>query len=188
MGGSGRPFSLAPARRPRVVYRAAVASVPGRQGWSEWGRSRMRNGSGSATSGRERQPAQGGAGGVPEAGAAPRARGALDPRTAVAGGRVLLAGPPFARRPPCPGARPPQRRAAGLGLERGRELQDAAGAVSRGALRQGPGHCCICGQPVFRFGWHRRSGRRRPPSRGQWHAPCVAAWKFWNAPSDQARL
>jgi len=53
--------------------------------------------------------------------------------------RVLLARPPAARRSSRPGARPPQRRAAGLGLGRGRELPDAAGAVSRGALRQGAG-------------------------------------------------
>src|SRR3954452_6476475 len=98
-----------------------------------------------------RAPPQGGAGGIPEAGAAPRAGGALDSRAAVAGGRALLAGPPVARRPPRPGARPPQRRAAGLGLERGRELQDAAGAVSRCALRQGAGlllHLRTAGVPV----------------------------------------
>ena len=53
---------------------------------------------------------------------------------------------------------------------------------------KGPGHCCICGQPVFRFGWHRKLGSGGGAGRGQWHAPCVAAWKFWNAPSDQARL
>ena len=53
---------------------------------------------------------------------------------------------------------------------------------------KGPGSCCICGQPVFRFGWHRDISGAGRTSRGQWHAPCVAAWKFWNAPSDQARL
>jgi hypothetical protein len=46
---------------------------------------------------------------------------------------------------------------------------------------RGPGHCCICGQPVFRFGWHRDFAGAGRTSRGQWHAPCVAAWKFWNA-------
>src|SRR3954469_19712063 len=88
-----------------------------------------------------RAPPQGGAGGLPEAGAAPRARGALDSRAAVAGGRALLAGPSLARRPPRTGARPPQRRAAGLELARTgeRKLPDAAGAVSRDALRQGAG-------------------------------------------------
>ena len=23
------------------------------------------------------------------------------------------------------------------------------------AYTKGPGHCCVCGQPIFRFGWHR---------------------------------
>ena len=41
---------------------------------------------------------------------------------------------------------------------------------------------------MFRFGWHRDLAGAGRASRGQWHAPCVAAWKFWNAPSDQARL
>ena len=52
-----------------------------------------------------------------------------------------------------------------------------------------PGWCCICGQPVFRFGWHRDLwGEGEPNRRANWHACCVAAWKFWVAPSDQARL
>ena len=41
---------------------------------------------------------------------------------------------------------------------------------------------------MFRFGWHRDFAGADRTSRGQWHAPCVAAWKFWNAPSDQLRL
>ena len=55
------------------------------------------------------------------------------------------------------------------------------------AFRKGPGSCCICGQPVFRFGWHEdvwddgHSNRR-----ANWHGCCVAAWKFWNAPADHA--
>src|SRR5215211_2465369 len=117
-----------------------------------------------------RAPPQGGAGGIPEAGAAPRACGALGSRAAVAGGRALLAGPSVARRPPRPGARPPQRRAAGLGLERARELQDAAGAVSRRALCQGAGlllHLRPAGVPVRlaprRFG--RRPREPRPMAR-----------------------
>jgi hypothetical protein len=53
---------------------------------------------------------------------------------------------------------------------------------------RGPGHCCICGQPVFRFGWHRALAKGEAPSRARWHGACVAAWKFWLAPSDQIRL
>ena len=53
----------------------------------------------------------------------------------------------------------------------------------------GPGACCICGQPVFRFGWHADLwGEGRPNRRATWHACCVAAWKLWIAPSDQTRL
>ena len=57
------------------------------------------------------------------------------------------------------------------------------------AFARGPGHCCVCGQPVFRFGWHRKlSPNEAPNRRARWHAACVAAWKFWNAPSDQVRI
>jgi hypothetical protein len=54
---------------------------------------------------------------------------------------------------------------------------------------RGPGHCCVCGQPVFRFGWHKdlwNDGRLN--RRAGWHSACVAAWKFWNAPSGYAQL
>ena len=53
---------------------------------------------------------------------------------------------------------------------------------------RGPGFCGVCGQPVYRLGWHVdlwREGRNR---NAKWHAVCVAAWKFWNAPSDHVRL
>jgi hypothetical protein len=51
-----------------------------------------------------------------------------------------------------------------------------------------PGHCCVCGQPVFRFGWHCDFwGDERPNRNASWHACCVEAWKLWTAPSDQAR-
>jgi hypothetical protein len=53
---------------------------------------------------------------------------------------------------------------------------------------KGPGFCCVCGQPVFRFGWHRDLwGDRRPNRRATWHSCCVAAWNFWTAPADYAR-
>lgn len=57
------------------------------------------------------------------------------------------------------------------------------------AFSLGQGQCCICGQPVFRFGWHRDLwGRGSPNGRARWHAACVAAWKFWTVPADQLRL
>ena len=53
---------------------------------------------------------------------------------------------------------------------------------------RGPGFCCVCGQPVYRFGWHVDlwdAGRNRNAA---WHTACVAAWRLWNAPSDHIRM
>jgi hypothetical protein len=56
------------------------------------------------------------------------------------------------------------------------------------AYTKGPGHCCLCGQPIFRFGWHRDLwGDRRPNQNATWHSCCVAAWNLWIAPSDHVR-
>ena len=49
---------------------------------------------------------------------------------------------------------------------------------------RGPGHCCVCGQPVFRLGWHCDLWGRGPNPNAGWHAGCVIAWRLWNAPSD----
>ena len=51
-------------------------------------------------------------------------------------------------------------------------------------FRSGPGHCCICGQAVFRLGWHRDLWGRGANPNAEWHACCVIAWRLWNAPSD----
>ena len=57
------------------------------------------------------------------------------------------------------------------------------------AHARGPGHCCVCGQPVYRLGWHRDLwGDGRPNARAKWHACCVAAWKTWVAPATQIAL
>jgi hypothetical protein len=53
---------------------------------------------------------------------------------------------------------------------------------------RGPGHCCVCGQPVYRFGWHEDLWQRGPNPRAAWHTACVTAWQFWNAPSDQGTV
>lgn len=54
---------------------------------------------------------------------------------------------------------------------------------------RGAGFCCICGQPVYRFGWHRDLwGDGRPNRRASWHSACVAAWRFWCDPVGQAKL
>jgi hypothetical protein len=56
------------------------------------------------------------------------------------------------------------------------------------AFSRGPGSCCVCGQPVYRFGWHADLWEAGPNRNAAWHTACVTAWKFWNAPSDQARV
>ena len=49
----------------------------------------------------------------------------------------------------------------------------------------GRGHCCVCGQPAFRFCWHVDLwGRGEPNKNASWHACCVAAWKLWTAPRE----
>jgi len=52
----------------------------------------------------------------------------------------------------------------------------------------GPGSCCVCGQPVFRFGWHTDLWESGPNKNATWHCACVIAWQLWNAPSGEARL
>jgi hypothetical protein len=53
---------------------------------------------------------------------------------------------------------------------------------------RGPGHCCVCGQPVYRFGWHLDLWGTGANRNATWHAACVIAWQFWTAPSDQVAL
>jgi hypothetical protein len=53
---------------------------------------------------------------------------------------------------------------------------------------RGPGFCCVCGQPVYRFGWHADLWERGPNQNAGWHTACVVAWRLWNAPSDHVRL
>ena len=51
------------------------------------------------------------------------------------------------------------------------------------AFSRGHGSCCLCGQPVFRYGWHLDLwDDRRPTRRATWHQACAVAWKFWTAP------
>jgi hypothetical protein len=56
------------------------------------------------------------------------------------------------------------------------------------AFARGPGHCCVCGQAVFRFGWHVDLWGAGPNRNANWHSACVTAWGFWTAPSNHARL
>ena len=71
----------------------------------------------------------------------------------------------------------------------GRSFRTPPAPFREPARALGPGWCCICGQPIYRFGWHRDLwGEGGPNRRATWHACCVAAWKLWIAPSDQTRL
>jgi len=56
------------------------------------------------------------------------------------------------------------------------------------AHARGPGFCCICGQPAYRFGWHADLWQSGPNKNAAWHSACVVAWQFWNAPGGEARL
>ena len=72
---------------------------------------------------------------------------------------------------------------------RARTFRSPPAPFREAAHRAGPGACCLCGQPVYRFGWHRDLwGTGEPNRRARWHGCCVAAWKLWNAPADQAKL
>jgi hypothetical protein len=55
-------------------------------------------------------------------------------------------------------------------------------------FKLGPGQCCVCGQPVYRFGWHIDLWNRGPNRNVEWHAACVAAWRLWTAPRTQLQL
>jgi hypothetical protein len=46
----------------------------------------------------------------------------------------------------------------------------------------------VCGQPVYRFGWHIDLWETGPNKNAVWHSACVVAWQFWNAPSSQIQL
>ena len=56
------------------------------------------------------------------------------------------------------------------------------------AFARSGGFCCVCGQPVYRLGWHVDLWDAGPNRKAQWHSACVTAWNFWSAPSDHVRL
>jgi hypothetical protein len=56
------------------------------------------------------------------------------------------------------------------------------------AFARGPGFCCVCGQPVYRLGWHEDLWDCGQNKNAVWHTACVTAWRLWNAPSDYAKL
>ena len=56
------------------------------------------------------------------------------------------------------------------------------------AYSLGPGFCCVCGQPVYRLGWHTDLWSTGLNKNAVWHSACVVAWQFWNAPNSEAAL
>jgi hypothetical protein len=56
------------------------------------------------------------------------------------------------------------------------------------AYTLGRGFCCVCGQPVYRLGWHVDLWQTGVNKNAVWHGACVIAWQFWNAPSGRIRL
>jgi hypothetical protein len=56
------------------------------------------------------------------------------------------------------------------------------------AFSRGPGFCCVCGQPVYRLGWHSDLWDAGPNRKAVWHSVCVTAWQFWIAPTQHLRL
>jgi len=49
------------------------------------------------------------------------------------------------------------------------------------AQAKGPGYCCVCGQPVFRFGWHRDLWRDAERAGKTWPALLI----YWGVPNLQ---
>lgn len=76
---------------------------------------------------------------------------------------------------------------AGGGAQRGFRAPPAP--YREPAFAKGAGFCCICGQAVYRYGWHLDLwGDGRPHVRARWHACCVAAWRLWTGPRDGLAL
>jgi hypothetical protein len=69
----------------------------------------------------------------------------------------------------------------------GASFRDPPAPYREPQFSRGPGHCCVCGQPVFRFGWHRDLWDAGINRRAAWHTACVVAWRLWRAPSDHDR-
>jgi hypothetical protein len=60
--------------------------------------------------------------------------------------------------------------------------------IENANTHRGPGRCCVCRQPVYRFGWHVDIWETGPNKNAVWHCACVVAWQFWNTPSSRIRL
>ena len=127
---------------------------------------------------------------------AARARPPVRAADAAAGDRFLLARASAARRSPGAGAGGQERRARDWTWRLADKRKSGLPATFRtppapyreAKYARGPGFCCVCGQPVFRFGWHVDLWGGGPNKNATWHCACVIAWQFWNAPSGEAPL
>lgn len=111
--------------------------------------------------------------------------------------RKLLGGPSPPRRSSRPRARASVRHAPGLDLEAVQGVRPwarshlplTAGAVSGKSQSIGPRPLLHLRPAGVQFGWHRDLWNDgKPNARANWHACCVAAWKFWIAPNDRIGL
>jgi hypothetical protein len=84
----------------------------------------------------------------------------------------------------------PQGRTCQLGSNRKSGLsitfRAPAAPYRERAYTHGPGFCCVCGQPVYRFGWHVDLWNAGANKNATWHCACVIPWEFWIAPSGAA--
>jgi 5-methylcytosine-specific restriction endonuclease McrA len=46
----------------------------------------------------------------------------------------------------------------------------------------------VCGQQVYRLGWHKDLWQAGPNKNAAWHSACVVAWQFWNAPNSEREI
>ena len=81
-----------------------------------------------------------------------------------------------------------QTRADGDGAELPASFRAPPAPYREARFSRGPGHCCVCGQPVYRLGWHTDLWGTGPNKNATWHTACVVAWQLWNAPSQHAKL
>jgi hypothetical protein len=82
----------------------------------------------------------------------------------------------------------PAAAAAAAGQELPESFRLPPAPYREAAFARGAGRCCVCGQEVYRFGWHADLWGRGPNPNAAWHAACVVAWQLWTAPSHWTQV
>jgi len=82
----------------------------------------------------------------------------------------------------------PKRWTWRVGAELGTTFRDPPAPYREKKFSKGPGYCCVCGQPVYRFGWHVDLWDAGLNERAAWHTACVTAWRLWTAPANHDRM